>query len=49
MKTDRIDVTAARVGVVAVLYMVPATCQVGDWWVWVCMYVCRGWVRRGGL
>ncbi|XP_037783114.1 frizzled-4-like [Penaeus monodon] len=29
MKTDRVDVTAARVGVVAVLYMVPATCQVG--------------------
>lgn len=28
MKTDRVDVTAARVGVVAVLYMVPATCQV---------------------
>lgn len=29
LKTDRVDVTAARVGVVAVLYMVPATCQVG--------------------
>ncbi|XP_066975563.1 LOW QUALITY PROTEIN: frizzled-4-like [Macrobrachium rosenbergii] len=29
MKTDKVDVTAARVGVVAVLYMVPATCQVG--------------------
>lgn len=28
-KTDSVDVTAARVGVVAVLYMVPATCQVG--------------------
>ncbi|CAL4082238.1 unnamed protein product [Meganyctiphanes norvegica] len=29
LKTDRVDVMAARVGVVAVLYMVPATCQVG--------------------
>ncbi|KAK8728831.1 hypothetical protein OTU49_008960 [Cherax quadricarinatus] len=29
MKTDRVDVTVARVGVVAVLYMVPASCQVG--------------------
>lgn len=28
LKTDRVDVTAARIGVVAVLYMVPALCQV---------------------
>ncbi|XP_076031260.1 frizzled-4-like [Oratosquilla oratoria] len=28
-KTDRIDVAAARVGIMSVLYMVPATCQVG--------------------
>ena len=51
LKTDRVDVTAARVGVVAVLYMVPATCQVcvlgvcvcGLGAVWVCvggMFVC---------